>query len=150
MHQIAAKAVAFGEALRPEFQTYVKQVILNAQTLASALQSKGFKVISGGTDNHLFLVDMVASCNLSGQEAEQRLENIGISVNKNMVPFDTRKPLDPSGIRFGTAAITTRGFVEADILELAECIFLACTTSGNEEILKKRVENLAMKYPIYS
>jgi glycine hydroxymethyltransferase len=108
-HINAAKAVAFAEALEPEFQTYSAQVIKNAQALAGELEKRGYKIVSGGTDNHLMLVDVFGSKQITGKEAEHVLETVGISINKNMIPFDPRKPIDPSGIRLGTPAITTRG-----------------------------------------
>jgi glycine hydroxymethyltransferase len=100
-HINAAKAVSYGEALKPEFQTYAKQVILNAQSLAKALSAKGYRIISKGTDNHLMLIDLFGSKGITGKEGEKTLEQVGISINKNMIPFDPRKPLDPSGIRLG-------------------------------------------------
>ena len=114
MHVIAAKAVAFGEALQPAFSAYAAQVIANAQTLAHELQRRGFRLVSGGTDNHLLLVD-VASRGLTGKVAEKALDAAGITVNKNKIPFDTRPPLDPSGIRIGTPALTTRGMRETEM-----------------------------------
>ncbi len=118
MHVIAAKAVAFGEALRPEFRAYAAQMIANARTLAHELQRHGFRIVSGGTDNHLLLVD-VASRGLTGKQCEQALDAAGITVNKNMIPFDTRPPLDPSGIRVGTPALTTRGMREPEMRTIA-------------------------------
>jgi glycine hydroxymethyltransferase len=114
MHVVAAKAVAFGEALKPQFRDYAAQIIANAQTLAQELARLGFRIVSGGTDNHLFLVD-VTSRGLTGKIAEQSLDAAGITVNKNMIPFDTRVPLDPSGIRIGTPALTTRGMRESEM-----------------------------------
>ena len=105
---IAAKAVAFGEALKPEFKDYQTQVIKNAQTLATELQKNGFKIVSGGTDNHLMLVNVFDTFEVTGKDAEHALEKVGLSVNKNMVPYDTRPPMNPSGIRIGTPAATTR------------------------------------------
>jgi glycine hydroxymethyltransferase len=118
MHVIAAKAVAFGEAQKPEFRSYAAQIIANARALAYELERLGFRLVSGGTDNHLVLVD-VASRGLSGKIAEQSLERAGITVNKNMIPFDTRPPLDPSGIRIGTPALTTRGMREPEMRTIA-------------------------------
>src|SRR5205807_137195 len=114
MHVIAAKAVSFGEALRPEFRGYAAQVIANARTLAAELQRAGFRLVSGGTDNHLLLVD-VASKGVTGKVAEEALDKAGITVNKNKIPFDTRQALDPSGIRVGTPALTTRGMKEPEM-----------------------------------
>jgi glycine hydroxymethyltransferase len=118
MHVIAAKAVAFGEALQPEFRNHARQIIANAKALASELERHGFRLVSGGTDNHLLLVDVV-SRGVTGKTAEQALDLAGITVNKNMIPFDTRAPLDPSGIRIGTPALTTRGMREAEMRTIA-------------------------------
>ncbi|HMC89727.1 MAG TPA: serine hydroxymethyltransferase, partial [Gemmataceae bacterium] len=118
MHVIAAKAVGFAEALRPEFKVYAMQMIANARTLAHELERLGFRVVSGGTDNHLLLVDVV-SRGVTGKVAERALDAAGITVNKNMIPFDTRAPLDPSGIRIGTPALTTRGMREAEMRSIA-------------------------------
>ena len=118
MHVIAAKAVGFAEALRPEFKVYAMQMIANARTLAHELERLGFRVVSGGTDNHLLLVDVV-SRGVTGKVAERALDAAGITVNKNMIPFDTRAPLDPSGIRIGTPALTTRGMREAEMRGIA-------------------------------
>src|SRR3954452_18017180 len=118
MHVIAAKAVAFGEALKPEFKAYAAQTVANAKTLAHELQRHGFRLVSGGTDNHLLLVD-VASRGVTGKAAEEALDRAGITVNKNKIPFDTRPPLDPSGIRVGTPALTTRGMREGEVRTIA-------------------------------
>jgi glycine hydroxymethyltransferase len=118
MHVIAAKAVSFGEALRPEFRAYAAQTIANARTLAAELQRLGFRIVSGGTDNHLLLVD-VASRGVTGKVAEEALDAAGITVNKNKIPFDARPPLDPSGIRVGTPALTTRGMRESEMRAIA-------------------------------
>ena len=118
MHVIAAKAVGFGEALRPEFKSYAAQIIANARTLADELQKLSFRLVSGGTDNHLLLVDVV-SRGLTGKVAEKALDAAGITVNKNMIPFDARQPLDPSGIRVGTPALTTRGMREPEMRTIA-------------------------------
>jgi glycine hydroxymethyltransferase len=118
MHVIAAKAVAFGEALKPEFKNYAIQIIANAKTLAQELERQGFRLVSGGTDNHLLLVD-VASRGVTGKVAEKALDSAGITVNKNMIPFDTRPPMDPSGIRIGTPALTTRGMRETEMRTIA-------------------------------
>lgn len=122
MHTIAAMGVCLEEALQPSFKKYAKQVVTNAKALAKELQRLGFKVITGGTDNHLFLVD-VAPLGLSGKEAGERLEKQGIIVNKNMIPFDTRQPWDPSGIRLGTPAVTTQGMKEKDMIKIARKIY---------------------------
>src|SRR6185312_595322 len=121
MHVVAAKAVAFGEALQPSFVAYGKQVIANAKVLAEELLRAGFPIVSGGTDNHLMLVDVTAK-GATGKQAEHALDAAGITVNKNMIPFDTRKPLDPSGIRIGTPALTTRGMKEAEMKRIAAWI----------------------------
>jgi glycine hydroxymethyltransferase len=150
-HINAAKAVAFLEALKPEFAEYSKQVIKNAQALCKALQSKGYRIISGGTDNHLMLVDVFGSKQITGKEAEKILEFVGISINKNMIPFDPRKPLDPSGIRLGTPAITTRGAKEADMEVVANLIDEALMNRVDENKLKeikKKVVEFSLKFPV--
>ncbi len=121
INQIAAVAVALKEANQPSFKQYAKQVVKNAKVLAGELKKKGWRIVSGGTDNHLFLVDTFAR-GISGKEASEKLEKAGIIVNKNTIPFDTRKPYDPSGIRIGTAAITTLGMKEKDMIKIAEKI----------------------------
>jgi glycine hydroxymethyltransferase len=121
MHVVAAKAVAFAEALRPEYRAYIRQVLANAKVVAENLQRAGFRIVSGGTDNHLLLVD-VASKGVTGKVAEQSLDAAGITVNKNMIPYDTRAPLDPSGIRIGTPALTTRGMKEDEMRRIAAWI----------------------------
>jgi glycine hydroxymethyltransferase len=121
MHVVAAKAVAFGEALRPSFRQYAAQVIANAKVLAEELARAGFPIVSGGTDNHLMLVDVTAR-GVTGKQAEHALDAAGITVNKNMIPFDTRKPLDPSGVRIGTPALTTRGMKEPEMRQIAAWI----------------------------
>jgi glycine hydroxymethyltransferase len=118
MHVVAAKAVAFGEALKPAFRDHIAQVIANAKVVAEELQRAGFRIVSGGTDNHMLLVD-VASKGVTGKAAEQALDAAGITVNKNMIPFDTRPPLDPSGVRIGTPALTTRGMKETEMRQIA-------------------------------
>mgnify|MGYP001791896836 CR=1 FL=1 len=150
-HINAAKAVAYGEALKPEFQTYSAQVIKNAQALASALQNKGYRIISGGTDNHLLLVDLFGSKQITGKDAEKTLENVGISINKNMIPFDPRKPLDPSGVRLGTPALTTRGCRENDMQTVADLIDESLMNRNNEnklKILKEKVKEFSLKFPV--
>jgi glycine hydroxymethyltransferase len=121
MHVIAAKAVAFGEALQPSFKAYSQQVLANAKVLAEELLRAGFPIVSGGTDNHLMLVDVTAK-GATGKQAEHALDAAGITVNKNMIPFDPRKPLDPSGIRLGTPALTTRGMKELEMRQIARWI----------------------------
>lgn len=150
-HINAAKAIAFGEALKPEFEEYSKQVIKNAQSLSSALQKRGYRIISGGTDNHLMLVDLFGSKQITGKEAEKCLEHVGISINKNMIPFDPRKPMDPSGIRLGTPALTTRGTKEADMELVADLIDRALMNRTNEtslESIKKEVKEFSLKFPV--
>jgi len=149
--QIAAKAVTFGEALRPSFQVYAKNVIANAQRLAAKLQEKGFKIISGGTDNHLIVVDMTSK-GVSGKVAEQVLDEVGISSSRSTIPYDTRKPMDPSGVRLGTAAITTRGFGLEQIDFVADVIDRAIQANGDETKLKSikaEVAALCGTYPLF-
>ncbi len=149
MHVIAAKAVAFGEALQPEFKTYQEQVCKNAKVLAEALTKKGFRIVSGGTDNHLLCVD-VTPLGLTGKEAENKLDEIGITCNKNAIPFDQNKPMVTSGIRLGTPAVTTRGMVEADMETIAEITYLALKDfDGNKATCEKMVADLLGKYPLY-
>ena len=121
MHVIAAKAVCFGEALRPDFKDYQAQVIKNSQALAARLREYGYRIVSGGTDNHLLLVDL-RPAGLDGTAADAALDAAGITVNKNAIPFDTGTPMKPSGIRIGTPAVTTRGMVEKDIVQVADFI----------------------------
>jgi glycine hydroxymethyltransferase len=148
-HIIAAKAVCFKEALEPSFKEYGKTVVENCKELASALISKGFKIVSGGTDNHVFLVDL-NNKDITGKEAETLLDSVGITVNKNTVPNETRSPFVTSGIRIGTAAITTRGFVKEDMLEIASIISDAIDKrEGDLSELKSRVEALCDKHPLY-
>jgi glycine hydroxymethyltransferase len=150
-HINAAKAVAYGEALKPEFQEYAKQVIENARALAGSLQKKGYRVISGGTDNHLMLIDLFGSKEITGKEAEKALEHVGISINKNMIPFDPRKPLDPSGIRLGTPALTTRGCMEKDMETVTDLIDEALINREDESRLadvKEKVKKFSLRFPV--
>jgi glycine hydroxymethyltransferase len=150
-HINAAKAIAYGEALKPEFQEYSKAVIANAQALASALQEKGYRIISGGTDNHLMLVDLFGSKNITGKEAEKALEKVGISINKNMIPFDPRKPLDPSGIRLGTPALTTRGCGEHDMKTVTDLIDETLMHRDDEASLgavRDKVKKFSLRFPV--
>lgn len=149
MHVIASKAVCFGEALKPGFKEYQNQVIKNAKALAEALINLGFNLVSGGTDNHLMLIDL-RNKGITGKELEIRLDDIGITVNKNSVPFDTEKPMITSGIRVGTPACTTRGFIEEDMKEIAELIdmTISCYDEKKDEI-RKRVASICSKYPLY-
>ena len=150
MHTIAAKAVCFGEALAPEFKTYAEQIIVNTKVLADELLAEGFKLVSGGTDNHLLLVDLTGMKVDTGKEAEHLLDEVGITCNKNAIPFDTQKPFVTSGIRLGTAAVTTRGFKEDDIKEVAKLISLTLKSfdESREEVIA-RVAALCKKYPLY-
>jgi glycine hydroxymethyltransferase len=150
-HITAAKAVAFGEALKPSFRTYSAQVIKNAKALSEAMTKKGYRIVSGGTDNHLFLVDLFGSKEITGKEAEHALEMVGISINKNMIPFDPRKPMDPSGIRLGTPALTTRGMKERHMTMVAKLIDKALMNKDNEKELvkiRKEVKGFATKFPV--
>ncbi len=150
-HINAAKAVAFGEALRPEFTAYSAQVIKNAKALAYSLQKREYKIVSGGTDNHLMLVDVFGSKQITGKEAEHVLESVNISINKNMIPYDPRKPLDPSGIRLGTPALTTRGLVEADMETVADFIDRALKNKDNEaelQKIKQHVTEFSLQFPV--
>ena len=151
MHIIAAKAVALGEALTPEFKVYQQGIIDNCQAFAKGLLAAGFRLVSGGTDNHLVLVD-VRGQNLTGKVAEQMLDEIGITCNKNTIPFDPASPFVTSGIRLGTAAVTTRGFKEEDMLEVAAIIGLVLNNTPNATVQKEasdRVAKLCAKYPMY-
>ncbi|HDD6678138.1 TPA: serine hydroxymethyltransferase [Staphylococcus aureus] len=151
-HVIAAKAVAFGEALENNFKTYQQQVVKSAKVLAEALINEGFRIVSGGTDNHLVAVDVKGSIGLTGKEAEETLDSVGITCNKNTIPFDQEKPFVTSGIRLGTPAATTRGFDEKAFEEVAKIISLALKNSKDEEKLqqaKERVAKLTAEYPLY-
>ncbi|HDE6568085.1 TPA: serine hydroxymethyltransferase [Staphylococcus aureus] len=151
-HVIAAKAVAFGEALENNFKTYQQQVVKNAKVLAEALINEGFRIVSGGTDNHLVAVDVKGSIGLTGKEAEETLDSVGITCNKNTIPFDQEKPFVTSGIRLGTPAATTRGFDEKAFEEVAKIISLALKNSKDEEKLqqaKERVAKLTAEYPLH-
>ena len=123
---IAAKAVCFGEALKPEFKTYQEQVVKNAAALAKALENQGFKILTGGTDNHLMLVDL-RGMDISGKELQNKCDEVYITLNKNTVPNDPRSPFVTSGVRIGTPAVTSRGLKEADMEKIAECVWLAAT-----------------------
>ena len=151
MHVIAAKAVCFKEALTPEFKQYQQQIVKNAQALAKGLTERGFRLVSGGTDNHLMLVDLRAQ-NLTGKIAEKALDEVGITVNKNTIPFDPQSPFVTSGIRLGTPALTSRGFKEADMDVVAEAIYLALTAIDDEAVKQKvrsLVAEVCQKYPLY-
>jgi glycine hydroxymethyltransferase len=149
MHVIAAKAVGFGEALRPEFRAYAAQIVSNARTLAHELVRLGFRLVSGGTDNHLLLVDVV-SRGVTGKAAEQTLDAAGITVNKNMIPFDTRAPLDPSGIRIGTPALTTRGMREPEMRSIAGWIGEVLAHADDAAVqtrVRGQVRELCQQFP---
>ncbi len=150
-HVIAAKAVAFGEALSPEFMDYQRQIVKNAKALAEELVSLGFRLVTGGTDNHLVLVDLQKK-NVTGKQAETALDKANITVNKNMIPFDPRKPFDPSGIRLGTPTLTSRGMKESEMKEVALCIAQAVDNWQDDAklaLVRQRVVDLCKQFPIY-
>lgn len=147
MHVIAAKAVSFKEALQPEFKVYQEQIVKNAKALCEGLMKRGVKIVSGGTDNHLMLVDL-SETDLSGKELEKRLDLAHITCNKNTIPNDPRSPFVTSGVRLGTPAVTTRGMVEADMDTIAEAIALVMESEDNIEKVKAMVEELTKKYPL--
>ena len=152
MHVIAAKAVAFKEAMSDEFKTYQKQIVKNAKALAAELMAKGLTFVSGGTDNHLMLVDVRAQ-NLTGKEAERLLDDVGVTVNKNTIPFDPASPFVTSGVRIGTPALTSRGLLEEDFREVGAIIALALQNPDSEESkdeARRRVAALCAKYPLYA
>ncbi|MBQ9553063.1 MAG: serine hydroxymethyltransferase [Clostridia bacterium] len=149
MHVIAAKAVCFGEALRPEFKTYQEQIVKNSRTLSIELLNRGFDLVSGGTDNHLMLVDL-RPFGLTGKKMEKRLDEVYITVNKNAIPNDPEKVSVTSGVRIGTAAVTSRGFTEAEMVTVAELIHLAATDFDNQaDSIRQRVQELCKAHSIY-
>ena len=149
MHVIAAKAVCFGEALKPEFKAYQQQIINNAQALAKGLTDRGVKLVSGGTDNHLMLVDLIGT-EVTGKELEHRLDEVNITANKNAIPNDPQSPFITSGVRIGTPAVTTRGLKEDDFDKIAEFIALAINDfEANKEYIKNGVAEICKKYPLY-
>lgn len=149
MHVIAAKGVAFGEALQPEFKAYAKQIVANCAAMADEMVKLGFNLVSGGTDNHLVLIDL-RNIGVTGKELEHRLDEVFITVNKNSVPFDTQSPFITSGIRVGTAAATTRGLKEDDFRVIAKLIWLAATDFENQaDYIRAEVTKLTDKYPLY-
>lgn len=149
MHVIAGKAVCLGEALKPEFKAYGQQIVKNAKTLAASLLEKGFDLVSGGTDNHLMLVDL-QPFNITGKELEKKLDEVYITVNKNAIPNDPQSPFITSGVRIGTPAVTTRGLVEEDMKAIAECIYLTAKDFDNsKEKIKADVTRICEKYPLY-
>jgi len=150
MHVIAAKAVCFGEALKPQFARYAEQVVLNARSMALELSEAGLRLVSGGTDNHLLLVDL-NSLDITGRDAESALEMVGIVANKNAIPFDTKPPRVTSGLRLGTPAITSRGFEEEETKQVARLIVDTLTNIGNESAKKRiseEVKALTSKFPV--
>jgi glycine hydroxymethyltransferase len=152
VHVIAAKAVAFNEALQPEFKTYAAQTVANAKALGEAMQAEGYRIISGGTDTHLILMDVFAK-GIYGSEAEAALGAAGITVNKNAIPFDKNPPMKPSGIRLGTPALTTRGFKEAEMKTVAKWIAEAlehCNDAAKLAQIRAQVGELAEQFPLYS
>ncbi len=149
-HIIAGKAVCFGEALKPEFKTYQEQVVKNAKALAAALEKQGFHILTGGTDNHLMLVDL-RGMDVSGKELQNRCDEVFITLNKNTVPNDPRSPFVTSGVRIGTPAVTTRGLKEEDMDKIAECIWLAATDfEAKADYIRGEVEKICGKYPLYA
>ncbi|MBF1024062.1 MAG: serine hydroxymethyltransferase [Candidatus Nanogingivalaceae bacterium] len=150
MHTIAAKAVAFGEALRPEFTEYAQQIVKNAAVLADELKRGGLKLVTGGTSNHLVLADIYGSFGIDGKTAQERLEASGITANANAIPNDTLSPFRPSGLRLGTPAVTTRGMTEAEVKQIAEWIITAITAEGPAEYakIKQQTTSLAARFPL--
>ncbi len=149
-HIIAGKAVCFGEALKPEFKTYQEQVVKNAKALAAALEKQGFHILTGGTDNHLMLVDL-RGMDVSGKELQNRCDEVFITLNKNTVPNDPRSPFVTSGVRIGTPAVTTRGLKEEDMDKIAACIWLAATDfEAKADYIRGEVEKICGKYPLYA
>ena len=152
MNTIAAKAVAFGEALQPSFKKYAKQVLKNAKTLEQEMTKRGASALFGGTENHMIVIDVVQSYGVTGKEGEKWLDEIGITVNKNVIPDDPRGPMDPSGLRIGVPALTTRGMKEQEVKIIAGCIDEALRSGGNKKVLqdiRKTVKVLCKKFPVY-
>ena len=152
MHVVAAKAVAFGEALKPEFRKYAKQTLKNAKVLEKELYKGGAYILFGGTENHMIVIDTVKSYGLTGKEAEYILEEVGITINKNVIPDDPRGPLDPSGVRIGVPAITTRGMKEREVKEIARIIDTAWKNKGDAKLrnkLRKDIRVLCKQFPLY-
>ena len=149
MHVIAAKAVCFGEALKPEFKAYQSNVIRNSKTLAEALVNQGFDLISGGTDNHLMLVDL-RKAGVTGKVLQNRLDEVYITANKNAIPNDPESPFVTSGLRVGTPAVTTRGFAEPEMLRIAEFIWQAATDfDAKADEIRANVKEMCSRFPIY-
>lgn len=152
MNVVAAKAVAFGEALRPEFRRYGKQILKNAQALEGEFRKLGFRILFGGTENHMVLVDVMSSHGISGKAAEERLDAVGITVNKNVIPDDPRSPMDPSGLRIGVPALTTRGMKEGEVKNIARVIDAALRSDGTQKMLsplRMEIRKLCQKFPVY-
>lgn len=152
LHAIAGKAICFLEASKSSFKNYARKIVDNAKALAEALKEKGFRLVSGGTDNHLLLIDL-RSFNVTGKEAEELLESVGITVNKNMIPYDPRSPFITSGIRLGTPALTTRGMGEDEMREIAELIYETIKERDNEtklSIIRRRVAEICARFPMYA
>jgi glycine hydroxymethyltransferase len=151
MNNIAAKAVAFGEALKPSFKTYAKQVLKNAKAMEKVFKKEGVRLIAGGTDNHLLLADVFGSLGITGKDAETLLDEVGITLNKNSIAGETRTPMDPSGIRFGTPAITTRGFGEKECARIAEIMVSTMKNRSDKKLHKTyraEVMKMCKKHPI--
>ena len=151
MQMVAAKAVAFKEALKPEFKDYAAQIITNAKKMADVFMDNGAKLVTNGTDNHLMMVDCVTSWGITGQETETLFDRIGVTLNKNMIPDDPRKPMDPSGIRFGTPAITTRGMKEADVEMIAKFMLQAVEKRNDDSAIERlhdEVIDFCLKFPV--
>ena len=150
-HVIAAKAVCFKEAMQPSFKEYAKQIVKNAKALADELMQLGFKLVSGGTDNHLLLIDLTTK-GMTGKEAQELLDSVGITVNKNTIPYDTQKPFITSGIRLGTPPLTTRGMRENEMREVAGMIAKVLGSKGDAAVLEKvkaQVRELCERFPLY-
>lgn len=153
MHSIAAKAVAFGEALEPEFRVYAQQVLKNAKKLGDELMARGFKLVTNGTDNHMVVADVKQSFGINGEEAEHTLDMIGLTLNKQIIPDDPLPPYRPSGIRLGTPAITTRGMKEADMKLIADWMAQAIKLKDDKsalEKIRKQVEEFCLQFPLPS
>ena len=151
MHTIAAKAVAFGEAMKPKYKQYAKQILKNAKAMEMVFKKNNIRMIGGGTDNHLILADVFGSLGVTGKEAQTVLDEVGITLNMNSIAGDVRKPMDPSGIRFGTPAITTRGFKEKDCKRVAELMLMTLKNKDNKKVkeeIHKEIKKLAKKFPI--
>lgn len=151
MHVIAAKAVCFKEALKPEFKIYQKQILKNSKAFSAEMAELGYRIVAGGTDTHLFLVDLTSK-NITGKEAATALDKTGITVNKNLIPFDSKPPFVTSGIRIGTPAVTTRGLKEAQMREIARLVDRTLTSPEDETTIKavrKEVDGIVKRFPLY-